>query len=255
MADKKLSELAAGTPAQLTDKFPILRGATNLTLTIGDISALSLPIGGGTLTGNLYLGNNKIGIGQSVPVAALDIFALGNQIKLGGTGITVPGFLGVGTGSKLYLTDYASASKGLIIDLTTGNVGIGTTTSATTLHIKGVTTCENGNFDGTYGSQIIFSAVGVPTAFRHKIATTHSSTLNLNKLTFSLSNTGGSVFLDVLTIVANGAVGIGTISPTSALQVVGLPIYASNATAIAGGLTVGAFYRTNGNPDPVCVVH
>ncbi len=36
---------------------------------------------------------------------------------------------------------------------------------------------------------------------------------------------------------------------------VDLPVYANNAAAIAGGLTVGALYRTGGNPDTVCVVH
>ena len=36
---------------------------------------------------------------------------------------------------------------------------------------------------------------------------------------------------------------------------VDLPVYANNAAAIAGGLTVGTLYRTGGNPDPVCVVH
>ena len=49
-----------------------------------------------------------------------------------------------------------------------------------------------------------------------------------------------------------GNVGIGTTSPTSKLQVVGLPEYADNAAAIAGGLTIGAFYRTG---DILKVVH
>jgi len=53
----------------------------------------------------------------------------------------------------------------------------------------------------------------------------------------------------------NGNVGIGTTNPKSALHVVGLPVYANNAAAVAGGLTAGAFYRTGGDPDPVCVVH
>ena len=39
------------------------------------------------------------------------------------------------------------------------------------------------------------------------------------------------------------------------LHVVGIPIYATNAAAITGGLTAGAFYRTGADPDPVCVVH
>ena len=34
-----------------------------------------------------------------------------------------------------------------------------------------------------------------------------------------------------------------------------LSIYANNAAAITGGLSVGAFYRTGADPDVVCVVH
>jgi hypothetical protein len=52
-----------------------------------------------------------------------------------------------------------------------------------------------------------------------------------------------------------GNVGVGTSDPKSKLHVVGLPQYANNAAAIAGGLTAGAFYRTGGDPDLVCVVH
>ena len=64
---------------------------------------------------------------------------------------------------------------------------------------------------------------------------------------------GGDTILSMTPIT--GLVGIGTSSPTSALQVVGLPVYANNAAAVAGGLTAGAFYRTGADPDPVCVVH
>ena len=35
----------------------------------------------------------------------------------------------------------------------------------------------------------------------------------------------------------------------------GVPVFANNAAAIAGGLTTGMFYRTGADPDPVCVVH
>lgn len=47
-------------------------------------------------------------------------------------------------------------------------------------------------------------------------------------------------------ISSAGNVGIATTAPTSRLHVVGLPSYADNAAALAGGLTVGAFYHTAG---------
>jgi hypothetical protein len=56
-------------------------------------------------------------------------------------------------------------------------------------------------------------------------------------------------------IIVKSNIGINTTAPTSKLHVVGLPVYANNAAALAGGLTAGAFYRTNGDPDAVCVVH
>ena len=39
------------------------------------------------------------------------------------------------------------------------------------------------------------------------------------------------------------------------VRVNGLATYANNAAAISGGLAAGDLYRTNGDPDPICVVH
>ena len=50
----------------------------------------------------------------------------------------------------------------------------------------------------------------------------------------------------------DGNVGIGTTDPTAPLQVVGIAEYTNNTTALAAGLTAGAFYRTG---DLLKVVH
>lgn len=42
---------------------------------------------------------------------------------------------------------------------------------------------------------------------------------------------------------------------TGRIDVTGLAVHADNAAAVGGGLPVGAFYRTGGDPDLVCVVH
>jgi len=42
----------------------------------------------------------------------------------------------------------------------------------------------------------------------------------------------------------NPAISLGSVAPTSPMQIVGLAEYADNAAAVAAGLTVGAFYRT-----------
>ncbi len=57
----------------------------------------------------------------------------------------------------------------------------------------------------------------------------------------------GGLRVDSPTLVvddANNRVGIGTVSPASPLHVMNLPIFADNAAAILGGLSVGAFYLT-----------
>lgn len=39
------------------------------------------------------------------------------------------------------------------------------------------------------------------------------------------------------------------------LNITGIPAYANNAAAIGGGLVAGDLYRTNGDPDLLCIVH
>jgi hypothetical protein len=72
---------------------------------------------------------------------------------------------------------------------------------------------------------------------------------------FAFETTAANSRTEKMRITGSGNVGIGTSTPTSKLQVVGLPVYANNLAAVNGGLSVGAFYRTGLDPDQVCVVH
>jgi len=71
----------------------------------------------------------------------------------------------------------------------------------------------------------------------------------------SSNRSGGNILLMPGTADGSGTdgnVGIGTTNPGSKLSVPGLPEYADNAAAIAGGLSAGDFYRTG---DLLKVVH
>ena len=63
-----------------------------------------------------------------------------------------------------------------------------------------------------------------------------------SRLIYTFGAGGG--YTDRFVMTSTGQFGIGTTTPTSPLQVVGLPVFADNAAATVGGLTVGAFYRT-----------
>ena len=119
-----------------------------------------------------------------------------------------------------------------------------------------------GMFSGTYAPTTLS---GVPSFNALKLSPTINQTGTANGVTRGLyinptltsaanfravelsNNTGFGIFQSGTAVNSfAGNVGIGTTAPTSKLQVVGLVDYATNALAIAGGLTVGAFYHTAG---------
>lgn len=165
------------------------------------------------------------------------------------------------------------AAGDLIVD---GKLGVGTTTPSTSLDIQGDklfrlgTLYANSNSSSYNNYQRFSLGYGIYwDAINNNYKVTDRT---YNQATFSNENgklvwTSHSGALaspqtyddwhayDRMVLTNQGNVGIGTTVPTSKLQVVGLPAYANNAAAKAGGLTAGAFYRTGGDPDLVCVVH
>ncbi|MBU2553360.1 MAG: hypothetical protein KKF98_02805 [Bacteroidetes bacterium] len=123
---------------------------------------------------------------------------------------------------------------------TTGNVGIGTASPGSKLHI------DLGNITGT-GLLLQNSTSGYGTIEIKNPAGTETLYMDYNLI----KHIGGAPHLQIdgggnlaLNAINAGKVGIGTTSPGSKLSVVGLTTYADNATATGAGLTAGDMYRT-----------
>jgi len=134
------------------------------------------------------------------------------------------------------VTEYVTVQQLLAALAIYGKVGFGTTSPIKNFHIKSATSESSMDLENDARDY----RIGV-----------YDFGAGLDRL-FIRDNTAGQTRF---VLDENGNVGIDTSSPTSKLHVVGLPVYADNAAAILGGLTAGAFYRTGGDPDPVCVVH
>lgn len=213
-------------------------------------------VAGGSVAGTLVLNpsGGNVGIGTASPSAPLNVKLGSNPDSTGQPGGTWASIIYNATNSSGYngllvKNNWQSTTSTLLqagVDAVggafvpmfmvrgDGNVGIGTTTPQQKLAVTGVSGAQAGG-----GSNGIF-----------QITTgTGANTDNMMQFGFVDGSYGwiqslkpGTAFYSLALNPGGGNVGIGTVSPTSKLQVVGLPTYASDSAAGTGGLTSGAFY-------------
>lgn len=154
----------------------------------------------------------------------------------------------------------ANANPVLNVDTLNTRVGIGTAAPATALDVAGVV-----NVTGSLPLRLGMAPTDTitydgDTLSNYGLSWFNDSTMTpVAGTTLAISDYRGIRFFTSanprVVIDGDGKVGIGTVAPKSNFHVVGLAVYATNAAAVAAGLTAGAFYRTGADPDPVSVVH
>lgn len=205
---------ALAAPALAADKL-IVRNA-------GDTADVFKVADDGTITtaGFVYNGTStNTGFGTTSPVAALSVTA-----------------------------QATSATRGVVISQHTSNAASAVAGFRKSRGTEAVpVTVNTGDYIGAFGFKVYDGTSWVQTgSFGARVNGTVATGSVPTEIYFcnnatNLSDCYGSGSVRML-IGATGNVGIGTLTPTSKLHVVGLPTYASNAAAITGGLTAGAFY-------------
>jgi hypothetical protein len=202
----------------------------NLTYATQTALNAKLSLSGGTMTGNLLL-NNVVKIGGS---STFENTYLGQDVLNSVTSGTMNVAIGKNTlkaitgGSWNTGLGYSSIELGTTATKNTG-IGAYSLQSLTTGQYNTAVGFEAGKdlTSGTFNTYIgAFKGTGYATSDRR----------------IFISDGAGNVRISVTN---TGNVGIGTKDATSPLQIIDLPIFSSNSSAISAGLTAGAVYRSS----------
>ena len=267
---------ATGVPSIAVAGTDLIGGVGNLT-TVGSVPYVSAS---GILNqdaGQLHWDatNNRLGIGTNAPGNTLTVVGSGAVIRTTGTNDTSAvysqfnssastglGYAGVEgstpgatlTGTLAYATFISAGSSGSALQLGTpggiratilasGNVGIGTTTPAQTLHVK---SASNEIFsDATTGDATLSTGL----AGVRKWSMYNQSAGN-NLLIYDWTNSVSRVTVQpgtatAMTILASGNVGIGTTTPAATLTVINTGATAQVRFGITAQTDFGELYRSD----------
>ena len=152
-------------------------------------------------------------------------------IEVDGSGnVSIPGTIQAGSSIPIDGTANTIISSGdlelqtggtsrLVIQNSTGNVGIGTTTPATELDVDGVVTAKETNLINVVPT-LRFSASGTPRT-SHIDAGFSAAKLENQAIRFNVSDNTPTETTEVMQLRGDGRVGIGTSTPATELDVVG----------------------------------
>ena len=163
---------------------------------------------------NTFPASGNVGIGTTSPAGKLDINQAGAQLRLSGG--TIAGGVWTSATEHLYLADWNTGTKGLLVNMSSGNVGIGTTSPDYLLQIHSsnnpTLSVGKGNSNTSGQSSLLFNA-GDGSAFNGFWMRYFKTTATDR---FGFIDGGG---LERLSILNGGNVGIGTTSPEGLLHI------------------------------------
>lgn len=191
---------------------------------------------GGTFTPNVtFLNNGNVGVGTTNPQVRLHVTSnaapsTGLSIENTGSGgrwyslVTTQDGASIG-GGKFSVYDNSAGLHRLSID-SGGNVGVGTTTPLSKLHVQGIGRFGlNDPNTNNLGGILVAAGTGTGGARQYWLGASNPTTHNNNN--FLISDYDGGTNAPLLTILgshngtAGGNVGIGTTAPTAKLEVSG----------------------------------
>jgi hypothetical protein len=160
--------------------------------------------------------DGKVGIGTPTPLGRLDINGAGSQLRLSGG--TIAGGVWTNNSDILYLADWATGSKGINLNMTTGTVSIGSD-AGTVSGYGSALSLQGASSNGDALWMARYNNGDNKSEFRVNIGDDPGQ--NEDMFVVGTHSWNGGTWFPHLAVQASGNVGIGTTTPDAKLTVKG----------------------------------